>query len=104
SQIHDARRFGKTKSVAGDEPFVSIATLHEFVSKTGAPLRRKRTRLRERFQVQPPRVFAANHHGERVVESERRPYAETELCLVVLLHSPIDFLFVAARLLPENRC
>src|SRR5208282_572110 len=109
SQIHDARRSGKTKSVAGDEPFVSIGTLHEFVSETGAPLWRKLGGLRQRLQLQMARVIAADHHGEGVIESKRWPYAETELCFVVLLHSPIDLLLVAARpilisLLPENGC
>ena len=60
--------------------------------------------LRQCLQVQSPRVLAADHHGEGVVKAERRAYAEAELASVGLLHSSVDFLLVAARLLFENRC
>src|SRR5208282_558234 len=107
-QIHDARRLREAQAVACDQALVSIRTLYELISKTGAPLRRKRGRLGQRLQVQAARVLAADHHGEGVVKSERWSHGEAELRFVALLHASINFQLVAAalpvaRLFFENR-
>ncbi len=102
TEIHDARRTREAQAVTCDEPFVAIRTLHEFVSEPGAPLRSKRRGLRERLQVQPSRIRAANHHGESVVETKRRPHGETELAFIAPLYVSIHFVLVAARCLFEN--
>src|SRR5580692_3912718 len=102
SQIHDARRRREAQAVTGDQTLVSIGTLHEFVSKTGAPLRSKRSRLRQRLQLQPSSILAADHHRKSVVKSKRWSHAEAEL-FIALLYAPINLLLIAAWLLFENR-
>src|SRR4029077_8460636 len=91
------------QAVAGNQTFVAIGTLHEFVSETGAPLRRKRSGLGERLKVQPASVVAADHHRKGVVKAKRRPDAEAKLCFIAPFHSLIDILLVATGLLFENR-
>src|SRR5580704_14329657 len=46
-QIHDLRRSGKTQAVRGDESFIAVGTLHEFITESGAPLRRVSCGLRD---------------------------------------------------------
>src|ERR1700686_1872470 len=101
AEIHDARRFREAQAVAGDQTFVSIGTLHELIPKARAPLRSKRSGLRQRLKVQLASVVAADHHRKGVVKAKRWPDAEAELCFIALLHASINFLLVAARLLFE---
>src|SRR5450755_4390206 len=53
--------------------------------------------------MESSRVVAPDHHGEGVVEPERRSYRESERALVAAFHAPVHVLLVAARLLLENR-
>src|SRR5208282_5956960 len=100
-QIHDAWRLRETQAVASDQALISIRALHELVSEARAPLRRKRSRLGQRFQVQAARIVAADHHGESIVKSKRRSHAEAKLRFVAPLHALINFQLVTARFFLE---
>src|SRR5258705_3263399 len=71
SEVHDAWGLGEIQVVGGGESFVAVRTLHEFVTEAGTPLRRVRSGLGDRLQMQPARIVTAKHDGERIVETER---------------------------------
>src|ERR1700685_3831765 len=70
AEIHDLRGFGEAQAVGGDESFVAVGTLHEFVAKSGAPLRSIGRGLCDGFQVEAAGIFAANLDSEGVVEAK----------------------------------
>ena len=102
TEIHDARRLRKAQAVGCDQALVAVRPLHEFVSKTSPPLWRIGRSLGDGAQVEFARIIAANHHRKSVVESQRRTEREAEPAFIALLHTLIDILLVAARLLFEN--
>ena len=90
------------QTVARNQSFISIRTLHEFVAKTSAPARSKCRRLRQRLQMQLPPIVAANHHGKAIVEAKWTSDAQPEF-FVTLLHASIHVELVTARLLLQHR-
>src|SRR5215469_2106452 len=103
AKIHDARLLREMESIGCDQAAVSIGPFHEFVSKTGAPLGGKLRGLRQRSDIQPASILAANLHGKGVVEAKCRTEGESKSGFIFALDTLIHLLPIVSRSLFENR-
>src|SRR5215469_13842836 len=90
------------QAVSCDQPAIPIRALHEFISKTGTPLRGKLRSLRQSPHIEPSRLFSANLHGESVVETKSGTYSESKPSLIFSLHALKYVALVAGYGLLEN--
>jgi len=81
---------------------ISVRPLHEFVAKTGTPVRGKLHRLREGSNVQTAGVSSADFHSKGIVESEGGSQGQSETVLIFVSHLLVDCSVVAGRVLLED--
>ena len=69
AQVHSPGSSGKLQAVGLSESLEPVRAFHEFVPEPSPPARRVAGRFRDRMQLQPARVFSADHNGERVLKT-----------------------------------
>src|ERR1700733_11716936 len=82
AQIHNARLFREVQPVSCNQTAVSVRPFHKLITESGAPVGSERSRLRQSFDVQPPRILASNLHRKSIVEAEGRTESEAEAMFV----------------------
>src|SRR5258708_16139627 len=104
SQIerHLAWCAGELQAVSARESGKTVFPDHKIVPESGVPLTRITCRFRNRFQIKPVRVFAANQNSKRVVETKRRAHFHFELLRIFTFDLIIDSLWVRDRLMMKN--
>src|SRR5712692_10663591 len=73
------------------------------MAKSGLPLPRMPRRIRNRFQIEPARIFTAHQNREGVVETKRRADPKIELARVFAAHLIVNSLRIRDRLVMKNR-
>src|SRR2546430_156242 len=82
---------------------IAIGARHEILAEAGAPLPRVRGGVRNRFQVEAPRVFAAHQNRERVIETKLRADFKVEFFRVFTLDLIVNSFRIGDRLMMKNR-
>ena len=70
-QIHRGRWRGKAQAVGAGKTREPVLALEKLVAEPGPSCAGARGQVRQRSQTQPPRIVAADEHGEGVLEPER---------------------------------
>src|SRR5580692_626385 len=71
AQVHNPRRSREVQAVRGSQARIAVGPLHKLIAESGPPMLLVPGRLRQRCQVQPPRVLTSNFQREGVIETER---------------------------------
>ncbi len=82
---------------------IAIGARHKILAEAGTPLRRVRGRIRNRFQIQAPRILTAHQNRERVIETKLRADFEVELFGVFTFDLIVDSFRIGDRLMMKNR-
>jgi hypothetical protein len=92
AKIHDARRLSEVKAVSGGESLEAVRTFHELIAESSPPMRRICRRLRDRVEMQMPRILTTNFDRERVIKSEWWTEIKTESLGIFSLNALIHLL------------
>src|SRR5438876_8903051 len=82
---------------------ITIGARHEILAKAGAPLRRVRGSLRNRFQIQAPRTFTTHQNRERVIKTKLGADFKIKLFRVFTFDLIVDSFRIGNWLMMKNR-
>ena len=96
AEVHDAGRRGEMQAVKLAPATEAVGALEEFVAEAGAHFGSEGNNVGCVAEIEALGVFAADHHGESILEAERLGDFEMETLGVVLFHTIVDVAWVAA--------
>src|ERR1700687_196163 len=97
AEVHDAGRRGEMQSVEPAPAAEAVGALEEFVAEAGVHFESVGDEVAGVAEMEALGVFAADDHGESVLEAERLGDFQVETLGVALFHAIVDIVWVAAR-------
>src|ERR1700687_5348311 len=97
AEVHNAGRRGEMQSVELAPAAETVGELEEFVAEAGAHFESVGDEVAGVAEMETLGVFAADDHGESVLETEWLGDFQVETLGVALFHAIVDVAWVAAR-------